>query len=177
MYGDASRGAFTTAKILEYVNSEVRLLRVMFDLPTSEYIYQMPVWNGVYTYPIPTGYKGYISMMNNFYIADSTDFVFVPTDTFWADQSGRNLVSEQRQGTSREMLVRFVQPYLGNYSLNNCNSYNGNGTWVAFGDASNVQTNQQYFRNGTGSVSFDLTPSTGTGGIYNSTMEAINLLS
>lgn len=153
----------------------MRNLRMKFDLPTSEYIYQMPVWNEVFSYPIPAGYKGYISFLNNFYIADEVDFCFLLTDKFWADVSGRNIIAEQWQGTNRNLLVRLRYPDLANFSLNTMDTYNGNGTWVAFGDASNVRTNNLYYHNGNGSVAFDLTYSTGAGGIYNSTMHAIDL--
>ncbi len=176
-YGDTSRGAFTKAKILEYTNSEVRLLRVLFDLPTSEYITQIPVWNDVFTYAIPAGYKGFISLQENFYIADDTDFNLVLTNQFWADVSGRNIVAEQWQGTARSLLIRLRYPQLANVSMNTMDSFNGNGDWMAFGDASNVHTNAQYFHNGSGSVAFDLTYATGTGGIYTNNMLAIDLSS
>lgn len=58
-------------------------------------------------------------------------------------------------------------------TLHACDSYNGNGTWVATGDASNVRTDTQRYQEGSGSVAFD---GAGTSLILtNSTMEAIDI--
>lgn len=58
-------------------------------------------------------------------------------------------------------------------TLNACDSFNGNGTWVASGDASNVRTDTQRYQEGSGSVAFD---GAGTSLVLtNSTMDAVDI--
>ncbi len=60
--------------------------------------------------------------------------------------------------------------------LNQADSINGNGTWVASGGATNLAQDNLFFVNGTASsLSFELLSGHSTGTLTNSTMQAQNL--
>jgi len=86
--------------------------------------------------------------------------------------SERNWVAEERQGMQRTLLAAVNYPKLGGVQLNPATAYDGNGTWKAFGGASNVRTDSMFFRTGAGSVAFDLAS---TGGIYVDDMTPVDL--
>lgn len=61
------------------------------------------------------------------------------------------------------------------FMLHNCDTYNGNGTWVASEDADSVATDAVTFQQGTGSVKFNITVATDVANratVTNSTMTA-----
>lgn len=60
-------------------------------------------------------------------------------------------------------------------TLTNMDTYDGNGTWVIGGDTSTLQTDNQKYREGTGSVRFDSAGSTTAVTITNSTLTAVDL--
>lgn len=59
--------------------------------------------------------------------------------------------------------------------VNTNDSYNGNGTWVASDDATNVRTDNQRYKEGAGSVAFDSSGGAVNVTITNSTMTAVDL--
>jgi hypothetical protein len=61
--------------------------------------------------------------------------------------------------------------------LNSCDTYDQNGTWVGSGDITNVGTDNQSYRQGSGSVIFDLLGLGTSAVITNSTMDVVNLSS
>lgn len=68
--------------------------------------------------------------------------------------------------------LRIAIPALSNILLNACDSVTENGTWTTGGGASNIETEQIYFVQGSGSLKYSLS---GSGYIENSTMTALDL--
>lgn len=65
-------------------------------------------------------------------------------------------------------------------TLNTMDTFNGNGTWIALNDVTNISTDATTFKEGTGSVAFDLLVSqttTNKATIFNSDMTPVDLSS
>lgn len=62
-------------------------------------------------------------------------------------------------------------------TLNSCDTYDQNGTWVGTDDVTNVATDNQSYRHGSGSVIFDLLGGSTTATLTNSSMDVVNLSS
>jgi len=68
--------------------------------------------------------------------------------------------------------LRISIPALSNVLLNSCDSVTGNGTWAVGGGASGIATEQIYFVQGSGSLSYSVS---GSSYIENSTMAQVDL--
>lgn len=96
----------------------------------------------------------------------------------WNGQGGMGnyfeTISIDFQNAQPFLMVRMIygKPFV---QLNNLDTTTENGTWVALANTNNVRTDNQKYREGTGSVAFD---GDGVGlvyGITNSTMTAVDL--
>lgn len=180
---DESGGTVTTAIITSYANEALRLVRRKWDIPSSKYVSQLIVYQDVTTYPIPDGYKTFGGLMLQEKLNDPFSVRYVREDDFWRNfPIGSVIVSDRRNGVDRSLLVNLNGSLrLNSYLLNSCDTYNGNGTWTAntaSSDASGVATDTLFYRQGSGSVRFNIT--VGQSGndyaeIYNSGMTAVNM--
>lgn len=180
---DESGGTATTGIVASYANEALRNIRRKWDLPSSKYVSQLVVYDGVFAYPQPTGYKEFANLSYQQLMGDLLSHRYCIEPDFW-----RNLVSNQvsisdsRNGLERALLVNLNgQLNLANVNLHSCDTFNGNGTWVAntsTSDAATVATDTLYFREGSGSVKFNITVGQSVSDyaeISNSTMTAVDL--
>jgi len=180
---DESGGTVTSGIITSYANEALRLVRRKWDIPSSKFISQLIVYQDVTTYAIPDGYKTFGALMLQEQINDPLSVRYVREDDFWRNfPINCVIVSDRRNGTDRSLLVNLNGALrLDSYLLNSCDTYNGNGTWTAntaTSDAANVATDTLFYREGSGSVRFDIV--VGQSGndyaeIYNSTMTAVDM--
>lgn len=163
-------GTVTHVISTNYANESLRRLRRKFDFPSAEVITQTSIMSGVYFYGLPyTGYKEFIALRDNFAMGDTIFMRNVSEDVFWSQLQTGNTKSESRNGTARRLLFNLTTPPTASAGVNAATGSATDGTWVASGDANTVGTNTLYFRKGQGSTSFNITTSTGTATITNST--------
>lgn len=186
------------SEIRRILNEAMRILRGEIDLlGLKRQSETFVVYKNIYEYPAPTdlSYDKVIEFVDD----SDVNLVFEKT-TPKEFYTSRN----PELGTSfRRDVVSFENP-LGNkldgvycvemengtpYLLvrhsfdvtttiaHNCDSYDGNGTWVVSDDATNVRTDTQVYREGSGSVAFDSLGGTTDVSITNSTMTAVDLSS
>lgn len=163
------------------INDALNDLRTEFDVPTAEYVVQMPFFSRQYQYPWQSGMKDILAIRDNYNIPDQTEFSRVDENIFWRGTDPRNTFSDHNEGTVKYLLANLKNPTLGQTMVNDCTAYNSNGTWVAntaTSDAANVRTDNLYFRYGSGSVAFDIIVGQSVNNyaeIYNSTMRPVDL--
>lgn len=90
---------------------------------------------------------------------------------FWDNDSGIFAI-EYNQGTK---ILRIKPDFVDatNYTLHDCNTYDGNGTWTAIAGAGSVATDTGVYVQGSGSVKWVASANTTT--VANSTMTAIDI--
>jgi hypothetical protein len=178
---DDSDGSADTPSIVSYLNEGLRRIRRKYDIPTSEEVSQLTVFNDIFSYAIPTGYKGYVRLSDQDRMNDLLNFKYTSDDDFWRNYPAGNKIAEARDGESRKILVNISDPQLSSILLNNCDTYNGNGTWTAnttTSDATGVATDHLQVWEGTGSVKFNIDVSQSASDyaeIYNSGLNAVDL--
>lgn len=59
--------------------------------------------------------------------------------------------------------------------ISDCDSYDGNGTWINVSDTTNIRTDNQRYKQGAGSVAFNTSGGSTTISLENSTLTAVNL--
>ncbi len=134
--------------------------------------------SGVFEYEAPTDLKGYgiITIQNQTF--DRTRFwSLVPYEQF------RRRLDHTTIAISDYDFYKkiFVQAYVGNSSHSSILSsldttVAGGGTWVGFGDGTNLETDENNFVQGTGSVRFDIDGAGGTtAGIQNTTLTSFDI--
>lgn len=157
---DESNGTVTLAAQLEFLNSSIRRALRKFDIPQSERIQQMALYFGVEQYAAPSDYKQAVGFYDQYRIEDNLNFKRVDEFDFWRTYPGSgNIFSESRDTTSRYILARLADQNLTNQTLHNCDTFDGNGTWIAntsTSDAANVTSDTLYVREGSGSIKFDI---------------------
>lgn len=96
-------------------------------------------------------------------------------------------VFQSNYATAPSRMVEYAQNYFLNAgyqeaatytTIHNMDTFDGNGTWVASNDATNVATDASTFKEGSGSVSFDIDVSNSTANkasLTNSTLTAVDL--
>jgi hypothetical protein len=172
---DASGGNADNVSVTNYLNEGLRRIRRKFDLPTSENVTQLKVFQGVYEYAPPTGFSEYIALNKQWTLDDDLNFKRVDEKEFWRNYNGDNMVSISRNKSNTTLLIAYQNDQLSNPTVNACDTYNGNGTFVASGDANTVASDTLYYREGSGSVKFNITTSTGTAVLTNSDMSHVDL--
>jgi len=137
-----------------------------------------PIYNSVFDYAIAPDVKG------NKIIDIFPQVRRLPRDIYPQGYNQAFDVAKQNIFSSSNMFtmnfntglktIRINAPYLNPpIIINNIDNTTDNGTWAVGGTASNLTINNTNFAVGSGSLQFDVT--TGTGGIENSTMGAVNL--
>ena len=157
---DISGGTVDPEMIAQYGNEALRRIRRKFDVPPSEHRVQMDIFNGVYRYSCPGGYKDWTQILDRGVRPDNLNFSRTTESDFWrAYVDGRNYVADSRDGNARTLLIGLNQPRMSNIQLDSFDTYNYDGTWTAdaASDATNVRTDTLDFLYGSGSVAFDIT--------------------
>lgn len=159
---DQSGGTLTSADIVDFLNEELRRTRREIDVENTRYITPINLMFGIYNYPLPTGYEDFAAITWQGKLSDDLDFVREnDEEMFWRNYTNRNTFCEQRNGKYWTALINLVTPQLTIATVDNCDSFNGNGTWTAdtvTSDANNVRTNYAFPTNRKGSVAFDIIP-------------------
>lgn len=75
----------------------------------------------------------------------------------------------------QDMLLIDYDPGGSNATVESCDGLTTNGSWSASGDANNLTADDQTFLEGGGSLNFDITPSSLTATLTNSTLAAVDL--
>ncbi len=137
-----------------------------------------PIFNTVYDYPIADDVKG------NKIIDIIPQVNRIPRDTWMQGYNQAFDVAKSNIFTLANMFtmnfntglktIRINAPFLNApIIINQADNIDDNGTWDVNGNASNLTVNNTNFAQGSGSLQFDIT--TGLGGVYNTTMSAVNL--
>lgn len=179
---DESGGTVTPGIVTSLANEAVRRIRRKWELPSSKFISQLIAYQDVTEYPQPDGYKDFAAITYQEVLGDPLSIRYVTEMDFWRNYPMNNvIVSDRRNGVDRTLLVNLNGSVrLANILLNSCDAYNSNGTWVAntsTSDAANVATDTLYYRQGYGSVRFDIDVSQSVNDyaeVYNETMTAVN---
>lgn len=156
---DDSDGNADLPSIVEYANEGLRRNRRKFDMPPSEHKTLLDLFNGVYRYAPPAGYKDWTQITDLDRRPDGLNFERTTEPDFWRAYLNHNYVADSRDGMSRSLLISLNTPPLTNIQLDSCDTYNYDGTWTAdtvASDAVNVATNKLDFLYGGGSVSFGI---------------------
>lgn len=156
--------------------------QLLLDLDPQETKRQVefvaPIFNTVYDYPIAADVKG------NKIIDIYPQVQRLPQDVWLQaynqafDVAKQNIFSLQNMFTinfnSSLKTIRLNAPWLNPpVIINEIESISDNGTWSVTGTASSLAVNNTNFAQGSGSLQFDIT--TGTGGITNNTIYAVDL--
>lgn len=140
------------------------------------------VWDGVFDYPVFTDLKGNkiidFAPQANRQLSDNYSQLYNKQFDLYKNFTVIPDFTPRYSNGIRTIRINARNLNTG-VQINNADGVNTNGLWVAGGNASNIQTDPQYFTDGaSGSVSFQLAQ-TGiagsTGYLENSTMSAINL--
>lgn len=75
----------------------------------------------------------------------------------------------------QNMLLVDYDPGTSNVTVEACDDLTTNGSWAASGDANNLTADDQTYLEGGGALNFDITPSTLTATLTNSTLAAVDL--
>lgn len=180
---DSSNGTLSTANIVNFLNEGLRRIRRRTEIPTSLYVTEMFLMNGIYTYALPAGYTDYASINGTGVLPDNLDFLRIERETdFYRAFLHVNSYSESRNGSNRGALINLVNPALATPTVNLATEASGagQGTWVAdvASDATNVRTDTLIFKVGSGSVEFDIDVSQSVNDyaqLTNTTMTAVDL--
>lgn len=140
------------------------------------------VFDGVFDYPLPTDVKGNkiidIYPQANRQLGDNFGQTYNKNFDLWKNFTLVPDFTTRYSGGNRTIRINATDLHTG-IQINAAASVTGNGTWAATGNASNIQTDNQYFTDGaSGSVSISLNQ-TGvvgsTGTVANSTMGSVDL--
>lgn len=180
---DESGGTVTTGIVTSYANESLRTVQSRWDIPNTKYISQLVAYQDVTTYPNEDGYKDFSNLTLQEQLNDPLSVRYVAEPDFWRNfPTGQVVASDGRNGPNRYFLLNLNNTLsLSSQLLNSCDTYNGNGTWVAStatSDAASVATDTLYYRQGTGSVRFNITVGQSVNNyaeISNSTMTAVSL--
>jgi len=98
-------------------------------------------------------------------------------NTLWTSAEGNYTINYERGVRTLKFLGRFAGSVV-NTSLNTCDTYDGNGTWTSYDDATNVHTDTTLFYTGSGSVAFDVDVSASVSDkatIYNADLNPLDI--
>jgi len=156
------------------LNSGVRQVLSDIDLLTSRRRTPLipALFNGVFEYAAPADIKGYsiISIQNQKW-TKSPNWSLVPYEQFMRRQDLNTLAISDYDGTRKVFLKGSADDGLITVS-----SLDAVGTWLLFGDATNVELSTGNFVEGTGSIKFDISAAGGTtAGISNSALAQSDL--
>ena len=172
--GDSSGGTVDSNLIAEYANEALRRMRRKFEIPPSTRRQEISLFKGVYRYGLPTGTKDVITITGQDDMPDDYNFERTSASDFWRAYLNHNRFSDERNGNSRDLLVRLTSPQLTDVQLSDCGSLTANGTWAILGDATNMRLDSQEYRSGSSSIAFDVTPSANYAGLTLTGMTAVD---
>lgn len=191
--GKAS-GTMTDSEYLSNMNAALDYMRTMVDFPEAEKTQTLApaLFKDVILYAPPTDLYGdgivdirplvelpYRSINNNQQRQTTVEF----NNNLIGDKAQRKWAIEYNAGTKYLRILNNLQNRTANSLLNNCDTYNGNGTWTADttnSDANNVGTDSVNFFEGSGSVKFDITVGQSVNNyatIYNADMASVDVSS
>lgn len=147
----------TTDDFLLFSNRTNKYFYTNYTMPTAQRNREYLLFSGVYEYPLPDDFasigefeRPFNFISPNFYTTRQREFMH------WLEGNQNAFKFDKELAT---LLVNWTG---GDQSLvNGCDTVDQNGVWVASGDASNAQTDQQYFVEGTGAIRFTVTYSGG----------------
>lgn len=156
---------------LLFINRANKYFYTNYTMPTAQRNMQYLLFSGVYEYPAPSDFasigefeRPFEFLSPNFLTTRQREFMH------WL-QGNQNAFKFNKEKAT--LLVNWTG---GEQSIvNGCDTVDQNGTWVASGDASNAQTDQQYFVQGTGALRFTVTHSSGQAVITNTDMPQIDI--
>jgi len=181
--------------ILDDANRELRL---EFDLAGAiRFSTPFLLFDNIYDYPVPTDFdadklskliyeskesqgvngnferteSSYLFDMRNPYISLMANYI--DGDANFRKSSINTMAIEFENGSPYLRAKLTSQPTSLTVSV--CDSYDGDGTWTAADDATNVRTDTQIYKEGTGSVEFDSSGGATDITIYNSDMTAVDI--
>lgn len=157
---DQSGGTLNNNDIVDFLNEELRNVQREIDIENSRYTTPMYLYFGVYQYALPDGYTDFASITRQGSISDNLDFVRENSEEmFWRNWVNRNTFCEQRNGKYQTALINFVNPKLIAATVDACQAFDSQGTWVAdtvTSDAANVRTGNSFQFDNKGCVLFDI---------------------
>ena len=174
---DKTNGTIEDADSTVIFNNAVDKLKAFHEFPGTKQRADLDVYDSVFEYPIPTGYKAMIDIRidNN-----KTEFQMVSAKDFWHDKNyGGNLHADDNVNETKLLLIN-RKTAKGNLLLHDCDSLTSNGAWavVAASDAVNLTLDEAEIKTSSGALNFDLDVSNDAGNaaaVENSTMTAIDL--
>jgi len=150
-----------------------------YKIPTTQKEQDMLVFDNVFEYPIPTDFVGFTELERPY---DMTQPKFRhSTEKEVVHTVGGNRTAFKFNRDTQFLMIDYGQPSpdtgnnLGANYLNTCDSPTDNGTWTVSGDGSNLAADQQYFTQGSGSLRFLVTYSSGVTTLVNSTMNPVDI--
>ena len=163
-------GTVTATKKMTYLNDALERQSRRFDLPKGRYIQQIPLMSGVYQYAIPSGYKQFESLKDNYQMDDDSNFRHVSEFDFWRNLSKYNCVSEHVENGVRSLIINLqATDATASLTLNAATGITDDGTWVTYDEfnlplppqsnTSNLHTDHLYTKRGSGSIAFDFVAS------------------
>lgn len=159
-----------------------RVLQDVDPAETKQDVQFGQVWDGVFDYAVPVDVKGnkIIDLYPQANRLSTDNFAQTYNKNFdlWKNYSLVPDFTPRYSGGNRTIRINAADLHTG-IQINAADGVNTNGTWSTSGNASNIQTDNQYYTTGaSGSVSFQLngtgTPGS-TGTVTNSTMGSVNL--
>lgn len=141
-----------------FLNRAIQYFGSNYKLPTTERQSDLLLFTGVNEYPLPDDFaalgmpkRPYGMWSPNFAHETVREFVHWPygfTTGLKFDRGSQYLVANMPDGSTLQ--------------VQDCDSLTDNGTWAVSGDGSALALDGQIFEQGTGSLRFTVTPSTGT---------------
>lgn len=172
---DKTGGTVESTDAMDFFNRAIDKLKSKSEFPGTKQRAEMSLFDGVYEYPIPSGYKSAIDFRE--LRGGSKQFVKRSSKSFWQEieSTSDDMYADDNFNEDKLLLV-FNAAASGAVTLHTCDSISTNGTWSADtsdSDATNVTTDTAEFVEGSGSVNFDISVSQSTNdyaAIVNSTL-------
>lgn len=171
---DKTDGTIESADQTDFFNRAIDKLKSFHEFPGTKQRQEIHIFDGVDEYAVPTGFKTPIDFITE---GGYDDWERTTSKTFYKERITENNIYAIDNYNETEILLVSRNVSKGNVSLNNCDSLTENGTWAAdiLTDATNLTEDTTEFKEGTGSLNFDITALTTDAAIENSTMTALNL--
>ena len=171
---DKTDGTIELADQIDLFNRAIDKLKSFHEFPGTKQRAEFKVFEGVYEYAIPTGYKSVIDFRTP---GDETDWDKRTSKEFWHDVNYTGNIHADDNYNETKLLLINRKTAKGNTQLNSCDSLTANGTWAVDGttDATNLTLDTSEYKEGSAALNFDVTGATTVAAVQNSTMTALNL--
>lgn len=161
----------TDSDYILFLNRANKYFYTNYKMPTSQARTSLIAYAGVEEYGLPSDYIGimeperpYSEWSPNFNHTTEKEFVHWPY--------GRTTAIKWQRETP---FLIFHETSLSKEMLNDCESLTGNGTWTISGDGSNLAVDEQVYTEGSASLKFYITPSTGSTALECTNMNPVDL--